>query len=66
MFAPILVFAVAVSLVAIYIVIINHFLRSDEHWNENSLVLAPISRERPTTDSAQALSTGSSLRPGHV
>jgi hypothetical protein len=66
MFGPIIVFAVAVALVATYIFIVNRFLRSDEHWNENSLVLAPVSRERPTTAIAPARSSGSSLRPSHA
>jgi hypothetical protein len=66
MFGPIIVFAVAVALVATYIFIVNRFLRSDEHWNENSLLLAPVSRERPTTASAPARSSGSSFRPSHA
>jgi hypothetical protein len=66
MFGPIIVFVVAVSLVATYIFIVNRLLRSDEHWNEKSLVLAPVSQERPATASAPARSTESSLRPSHA
>jgi len=67
MFGPILVFALAVAIVATYIFIINRFLRSDEHWNENSQPLAPATRERPVTITIVPENRGSaSLTPNRA
>ena len=65
MFAYLLIFAVAVALVATYILIVNLFLRSDEHWNENSEPLAPANRQRPA--SANTATRGpASFTPNHA
>ena len=45
MFGPILVFAVAVSIVVTYMLIVNRFLRSDRHWNEAGHDFAPSCSE---------------------
>ena len=44
MIGPIIVAVAAFGIVAIYIKIVNWFLRSDEHWNET-----PVQAPRPAT-----------------
>jgi hypothetical protein len=65
MFGPIIVFAVAVALVATYILIVNRLLCSDEHWNENSQALAPVSRARAAVVTTQTRSPAL-LTPNHA
>jgi len=67
MIGAIFVFAVAVAIVATYIFIVNRFLRSDEHWNENSQPLAPAVRQRPVTLTIVPPTRGSaSFNPNRV
>jgi hypothetical protein len=49
MLAPILIFVLAVAIVATYILVVNRFLRSDEHWNENGQALAPATKASPVS-----------------
>jgi hypothetical protein len=65
MFGSIIVFAVAVMLVATYIFIVNRFLRSDEHWNEDSPSVAPVNRERATAATTQTRGPAS-FTPNHA
>ena len=65
MFASIIVFAGATSVVVTYILIVNRFLRSDEHWNESDQLLAPARSERLAEASKRA--TGpTGLTPNHA
>jgi hypothetical protein len=48
MFGATIVFICAVAIVATYIFIVNRFLRSDEHWNENAASVATVPRARET------------------
>jgi len=41
MIGAFIVFLVAVAIVAAYIITVNRFLRSDEHWDEPNAVSAP-------------------------
>jgi hypothetical protein len=41
MIGNIIVFAVATSLVATYMLIVNRLLRSDENWNERAVQQTP-------------------------
>jgi hypothetical protein len=66
MLGPIIIFALAVAIVATYIFIVNRFLRSDEHWNENSRPLAPVSRQRPVTLTVVAQTRSSTLTPNRA
>ena len=66
MLGSILIFALAVAIVATYIVIVNRFLRSDEHWIENSQPLAPVSRQRPVTLTVVAQTRRSTLAPNRA
>jgi hypothetical protein len=59
MLGNIIVFAVAVSLVATYIFIVNRFLRSDKHWNENGALDTSAPRERKANAVVPVTSHGS-------
>jgi hypothetical protein len=66
MFGPIIVFAVAVALVAAYMFTANRFLRSDEHWNEPSQMKPVTKALAPAYQLATTVSPrrdGLSLRP---
>lgn len=65
MFASILIFAVAVAIVATYILVVNLMLRSDEHWNENDQQLAPVSVQRPAATLTQTRRPAP-LTPNHA
>jgi hypothetical protein len=60
MFGSILVFTVAVALVATYIFIVNRLLRSDEHWNEAGHVRVPL------TNGVPAIVTAPDHRPAFL
>jgi len=65
MFAYILVFVAAVAVVATYLLIINRFLRSDDHWNEDGQPVAPANRQRTASTSTQTRGTAS-FTPNHA
>lgn len=59
MFGPILVFAVAVALVATYMFTVNRLLRTDEHWSESNQV-------KPATKTAAPAHYGMTASPAHA
>ncbi len=65
MFASIIVFAGATSVVLTYIFIVNRFLRSDEHWNESNQLLAPATCER-TAEGSKRAAGPTGLTPNHA
>ena len=47
MIGPTIVFAIAVALVASYILLVNRLLRTDENWSESNMIKAEPKREVP-------------------
>ena len=59
MFGPILVFTVAVALVAAYMFTVNRFLRMDEHWSESNQM-------KSATKTAAPAHYGVTASPAHA
>jgi len=59
MIGAILVFVVAVALVATYIFAVNRFLRTDEHWSESNQM-------KPVAKTAAPVHYGVTASPAHA